>query len=92
MARPKLKPGEKGNYNVSRNEQAKRKIKRKIQATTKTVEKLRTKAKNKVQKNKKTRVDLNGLTYKGVKKLLTETKKVKNLFGKLKPPTKVIAK
>ena len=66
MARPKLKPGEKGNYNVSRNEQAKRKIKRKIQATTKTVEKLRTKAKNKVQKNKNAKKALTALDKGGV--------------------------
>ena len=43
---------------------------------------------SKVQNKNETRVDLDGLTYKGVKKLLTDTKKVdKN--GKMKSPTKV---
>ena len=66
MARPKLEPGEKGNYNVSRTEQAKRKIKRKIRETDKTVEKLRTKAKNKVQKNKNAKKALSALDKGGV--------------------------
>ena len=42
---------------------------------------------NKVQTNSNTKVDLDGLTYKGVKKLLTETKKVEK-NGKMKAPTK----
>ena len=66
MARPKLEPGEKGNYNVSRTEQAKRKIKRRIRETDKTVEKLRTKAKNKVQKNKNAKKALSALDKGGV--------------------------
>ena len=43
---------------------------------------------SKVQKNQDTRVDLDGLKYKGVKKLLVEAPKVKNKQGKMVAPTK----
>ena len=38
MARPKLKDGEKGNYNVSRKQQEQRKIQKRINVSKKTLQ------------------------------------------------------
>jgi len=52
MARPKLADGEKGNYNVSRKEKAKRSLKRSISHQRRERDRLQTKAKNRTGKKK----------------------------------------
>ena len=59
MARPRLGPGEKGNYNVSRKEKAKRSLKRKINHQKRQREKLQTRAKNRTSRKKEAEKALN---------------------------------
>ena len=68
MARPRLGPGEKGNYNVSRKEKAKRSLKRKITRQTKEREKLQTKAKHRTSKKKEAEKALEVLEHGGLLK------------------------
>ena len=52
MARPKLESGEKGNYNVSRKEKAKRSLKRSINHQKRERDKLQTKSKHRTTRKK----------------------------------------
>ena len=68
MARPRLGNGEKGNYNVSRKEKAKRSLKRKINHQKREREKLQTKARNRTATKRKTEEALNILENGGLLK------------------------
>ena len=77
MARPKLTDGEKGNYNVSRKEKAKRSLKRSINHQKRERDRLQTKAKNRTGKKKKAEKALDILDRTGVSKrqeISTESK------------------
>jgi len=78
MARPKLKPGEKGRYHVSRKEQAKRTLKKKISAKTKERERLKYKTSAKTEQKKKAEKAL---------KILEQGGLVKEEFLKELPPS-----
>lgn len=65
MARPRLKPGEKGNYNISRKEKAKRSLKSKITRQKKQREKLQTRAQYKTEVKRQAEKALNILEKVG---------------------------
>ena len=68
MARPKLEPGEKGNYNVSRKEKAKRSLKRRITNQEKTRKSLHTRARNRTTNKKEAEKALEVLEHGGLLK------------------------
>ena len=68
MARPRLKPGEKGNYNISRKEKAKRSLKSKITRQKKQREKLQTRAQYKTEVKRQAEKALNILEKGGLLK------------------------
>ena len=68
MARPKLEEGEKGNYNVSRKEKAKRSLKRRITNQEKTRKSLHTRARNRTTNKKEAEKALEVLEHGGLLK------------------------
>ena len=68
MARPRLGPGEKGNYNVSRKEKAKRSLRKKISTQGKEQEKLQTKVRAKKNNKREAENALNILENGGLLK------------------------
>ena len=78
MARPKLEPGKKGKYNVSRKEQAKRTLKKRISTKIKERERLQAKSSTKTEQKKKAEKALKILEHGGL---------VKEDFLKQLPPS-----
>jgi len=64
MVRPKLEEGDKGSYNVSRKEKAKRTLKKKISTQTKDRERLKVRAKKKTEQKRNAEKALNNIGLK----------------------------